>query len=227
MDTSLSVKISTKKRSTLFFGKYEFCATIRLREAFVLRHRSHAVMDKVLQNRREWGQKMSQQPGSWLWSRMDITEEESQNLHNVLDYIMSLGDSVKIMLHSDWLHLYTNDSSVGDQLIASYGKNSGQLSKAQLTGNPGAINLKRSDYQQRTYFRWSAVTLSQKNNLRTVLRNQTDIRLSPSLDAWLDSDTQLHLNDHYFVDHNDSGVLTLLALALGHIVRKTLPIKIY
>ena len=128
MDTSLSVKISTKKRSTLFFGKYEFCATIRLREAFVLRHRSHAVMDKVLQNRREWGQKMSQQPGSWLWSRMDITEEESQNLHNVLDYIMSLGDSVKIMLHSDWLHLYTNDSSVGDQLIASYGKNSGHLS---------------------------------------------------------------------------------------------------
>lgn len=211
----------------MFFGQYEFCATISLREAFVLRHRSHAVMDKVLQHRREWGQKMRQQPGSWLWSRMDITEEESENLHNVLDYIMSLGDSVKIMLHSDWLHLYTNDSLVGEQLIASYGKNSGQLSRAQLAGNPGAINLKRSDYQQRTYFRWSAVTLSQKINLRTVLRNQTNIRLSPSLDAWLDSDNHLHLSEHHFVDHNDSGVLTLIALTLGHIVRKTLPIKTY
>ena len=226
-DTSELDNITRKKRNTLFFGIYEFCATVQMPEAFVLRHKDHATMDKILQYRRDWGRKMSQQPGSWLWSRLEITDDEIQNLHSVLDWILAQGDRVKIMVSSHWLHVYTNEQKLAEQITASPQVRDPQICQVQLIGDPDAVNLKKSDYTSRTYLRWSAITLAQKQNLRTLLRNQTDIRISPGLDLWLYSDHNLHLYDHHFIDHNDSGVLTLLALALGRVVRKTLPIRTY
>lgn len=220
-------KLKTKKRNTLFFGKYEYCATAEMREAFVLRHRDHAMMDRVLQRRREWGRKMAQQPGSWLWARLEMTEKDIKNLHATLDWIQEQKDSIKITVSGDWLHVYTHDQSLAEQVATLPGIKKSSVARVDLLGDPTAVNLRESLYQSRTYLRWTAVTLPQKQNLRKMLRSQTDIRMSPGLDWWLGDNKNLHLYDHYFIDHNDSGVLTLLALTLGRVVRKTLPIKTY
>jgi len=219
--------IKKKKRNTLFFGKYEYCATAEMREAFVLRHRDHAVMDRVLDRRREWGRRMAQQPGSWMWSRLDMTEDDIKNLHTALDWILNQRDSIKVTVSGNWLHVYTQEQSLAEQVSALPGMLKCSVARADLLGDPAAVNLRHSVYQNRTYFRWTAVTLPQKLNLRSMLRAQTDIRMSPGLDWWLGDNKNLHLYDHHFIDHNDSGVLTLLALSLGRIVRKTLPIKTY
>lgn len=221
------VKINRKKRNTLFFGKYEFCTTVEMPEAFVLRRKDHAIMDRVLQNRRDWGAKMAQQPGSWLWSRIDITDDQIQNLHLVLDWILAQGDNIKITVSGDYLHVYTNNQALAESAAAVPGTKSLRIHQVQLVGDPAAVNLRQTDYKNRTYLRWSAMTLTQKQNLRTMLQNQTDIRLSPGLDQWLQTNHNLHLYDHHFIDHNDSGMLTLLALALGRVIRKTVPIKTY
>jgi hypothetical protein len=211
----------------LFFGQYEFCATVKMPEAFVLRHRDHAIMDRVLGHRRNWGHKMAQQPGSWLWARIDLTDDHIQNLHTTLDWVLSLGSRIKVTVSGDWMHVYTNERPLAEQITVAPGTQYPRIVRVEITGDPRAINLRQSDYQHRTYLRWSAVTLTQKHNLRTMLRSQTDVRLSPGLDLWLYSDNNLHLYDHHFIDHNDSGVLTLLALTLGRVIRKTLPIHTY
>lgn len=198
-----------------------------MREAFVLRHRDHAMMDRVLQRRLDWGRKMAQQPGSWLWSRLEMTGDEIQNLHVALDWILQQKDSIKVTVSGDWLHVYTQEQSLAEQVSALPGIKKSSVVRVDLLGDPDAVNLRESLYQSRTYLRWTAVTLAQKQNLRKMLRAQTDIRMSPGLDWWLGDNKNLHLYDHHFIDHNDSGVLTLLALVLGRVVRKTLPIKTY
>lgn len=198
-----------------------------MREAFVLRNRDHAMMDRVLQRRLDWGRKMAQQPGSWLWSRLEMTGDEIQNLHVALDWILQQKDSIKVTVSGDWLHVYTQEQSLAEQVSALQGIKKSSVVRVDLLGDPDAVNLRESLYQSRTYLRWTAVTLAQKQNLRKMLRAQTDIRMSPGLDWWLGDNKNLHLYDHHFIDHNDSGVLTLLALVLGRVVRKTLPIKTY
>ena len=184
-------------------------------------------MDRVLRRRREWGRKMAQQPGSWLWSRLEMTEDDIKNLHVALDWILDQKDSIKLTVSGDWLHVYAQQQSLAEQVPALPGVKKSQIARVDLLGDPGAVNLQQSLYQTRTYFRWTSVTLAQKQNLRNMLRAQTDIRMSPGLDWWLGDNKNLHLYDHHFIDHNDSGVVTLIALVLGRVVRKTLPIKTY
>jgi len=198
-----------------------------MREAFVLRHRDHAMVDRVIERRREWGRRMAQQPGSWLWSRLEMTEDDIKNLHIMLDWILDQKDSIKVTVSGDWLHVYTQEQSLAEQVSELPGIQKSSVARVDLLGDPTAVNLQESLYQSRTYFRWTAVTLAQKQNLRKMLKAQTDIRMSPGLDWWLGDNKNLHLYDHHFIDHNDSGVLTLIALALGRVVRKTLPIKTY
>lgn len=226
-DTSELADIKVKKRNTLFFNKYEFCATAMMSEAFVLRHRDHASMDDTLSRRREWGRRMARQPGSWLWARLEITDDLIKNLHTALDWVLEQGDSIKVVASQDYLHVYAQDQALLEQIQQLPGVRSFQLSRATVVGSVGAINLRKSRYKNRTYFRYFSLTLEQKRNLKQLLRAQTDIRLGPGLDWWLGDNENLRLYEHHFLDHDDAGIVTMLSLCLGRVIRKTVPIKTY
>jgi len=226
MGTSSLVKVKQQKRDTLFFDRYEFSATAHIPEAFVLRHRDHSIMDGVLARRRDWGRRVSSQPGSWLWSRVEISDKDIENLHTVLDWILA-EEGVKTTVTGDSIYVYAQDLAQLNRFVVLPGIKFPRIIQAVLKGDPAAVNLRQSEYQYRTYFRWTSLTTAQKQNLRSLLGNQTDIRLSPSLKHWLKDNKNLHLWEHHFLDHSDSGILTMLALSLGRVIKKTVPIKIY
>jgi hypothetical protein len=223
MVSSESIDPKPRSRSQLFFGRYPYCMSADLLEASVLRHRDHAWIDSVIPRRQDWGRRLISQPGSWRWQRPEIDQQGIDNLHAVLRWIEDHEYGVKTTVTGQSIWIYCDDLDLARRAAALPGMCSPVITEVVLQGTPGAINLRRSQYQQRTYLRCRAITAEQKQRLRDLLAHQTDIRIGSGLALWLEN-PNLHVREYFFVDHDHANLTTLLELAVGRLVRKTMPI---
>jgi len=210
-----------RSRSQLFFGRYSYCMSADLLEAFVLRYRDHAWIDSVIPRRRDWGRRLISQPGSWRWQRQEIDQQDIDNLHAVLYWIGDHESKVKIRVTGQSIWIYCDDIDLARQAAALPGICSPAITKVVLQGTPDAINLRRSQYRQRTYLRCRMITAEQKQRLKDLLSHQTDIRIGSGLALWLEN-PNLHVRKYFFVDHDHASLTTLLELAVSRLVRKTM-----
>ena len=195
-------------------------------EASVLRYLDHKRIDKAIRTRREWGERMMKTQGSWAlsWRRVQILEHHVIDLHAMCDFLLEDSRDRKIMISGDVVHLYTCDASlVKDVISLSYVKNASHK-QIQVVGQPNTIQLKKPRHAWRSYFRQRQMTVEHKDNLVKFLTVQENVRLSPSMKWFLTSDHQTRMYDYYFVDHDDSGLITMLSLIVPGIIRRTLPI---
>lgn len=219
MVSSSLIKPKIKRRSTLWYGRYDRCLVLRLKEAWTLRYNDHASINKIIYNRRKW--RVSTGSG------FNFSQEDQDNLHRALDWKLSNRDRVKIMVCSDYLYVYAADDAVLDEISGIPGMKTDYLCQVELRGQPGTISLRQSLYQNRTYLRWTKSSPEQRTTLRALLRVQTDIKISPSFNEFLDSVKDSYVCDYYYIDHNDPGILYMLELAVPGIIRKTVPITTY
>ena len=86
--------------------------------------------------------------------------------------------------------------------------------------------IKSSKHSLRTYFKSQHLcSTEQKENLRELLFNQTEIRLGPGLSEWFTRyEFSKYIADNYFIDHNDTGILTLIGLVCPIKIKQTLNI---
>jgi len=194
-----------------------------LTEAFVLRHRDHDWIDSIIPRRREWGRRLVSQPGSWRWDRQELAQQDIENLHAVLHWVQEHDTQIKVCVSGQHICIYCHDISLARRAGLLPGMIRPRITQVNLKGTPGAINLRVSQYQQRTYFRCRTITSDQKQRLKDLLEHQTDIRIGPGLAQWLEN-PNLHVQEYFFVDHDHANLLTLLELAIGRLVRKTMPI---
>jgi len=96
--------------------------------------------------------------------------------------------------------------------------------QVHVQGRPNTVLLKHPRHAWRSYFRQQLITAEQKHNLIKFLTVQANVRLSPSMKWFLTSSHQTRVFDYFFVDHDDSSLLTMLALIMPGLVRRTLPI---
>lgn len=222
--------ISKKKRTDYWFGKYPYCLRFELMEASALRGLDHRDIDRTLRVRKSWGLKMQGRPnfgGSWhsRWKHHQITEETADNLHTVCEFLSCEKRDHKLHLMGDTVYLYCTDLGIINDILLFQFIDPAQtlISQVVLQGDRGSLCLKSSEHQYRTYFRNLSLSSEQSHALKEFLKNQIDLKMSPTLRYWATS-TVKNPRDYFFIDHSDHGILTMLNLVCPRVTRKTLPI---
>jgi len=215
-----------KSRSQPWHGRYDHCVRFVIPEASVLRYLDAKRIDKIIAWRREWGRKVMTNPGSWVhaWAKANITDQQVVDLHAMCDFLVNDARPRKLMISTDVVYLYTTDETlVRDVMSLPYVQNAVHY-QARIQGPPNTVLLKNPRHAWRSYFRQQLITAEQKHSLVKFLTAQSDVRLSPSMKWFLISGHQTRVFDYYFVDHDDSGFITMLSLIAPGIIRRTLPI---
>lgn len=227
MVTSWSNNVRTVRRSQWYFGQYQYCTAGILKDCSVLRFKDHGVVESMIARRLEWSRRMPMQPGSWMKSIAPSSDDDMQNLHQMLDWILAQKDTVRTTVCQDQIHLYCHDVTQALQASQLPGLINPTVMQVQIQGQPGQINLKSSSWLYRTYLRRQRVSSAQKSSMTSFLQAQKDIRLGPALANWLEHRDNLRCQDYYFVDNNDTRIQTFMALIADGIIRTTRNINTY
>lgn len=227
--TNSNPKINLVSRTELWFKKYKYCVRVPMEEATALRELNHNAIDHVIDMRRSWGRRRRQAINhgtNWVnWNDKRIAAETVQRLHQCCDFLITDTRDRKLVLIYNTVHLYTTDYDlIQDFLAQSFvSAESATISQCELVGIPGTIQLQDPNHQFRTYFKHVTLTDNSADNLRRFLQVQEDLRISPALTEWiLAKGNRMH--DYYFVDHDNSGVISMLNLIVPGVIRKTLSI---
>lgn len=218
------------QRSSLWFGKYDWCVRSHLQEACALRTLDHEYIDRVIETRRRWSMRPigQPQPGSWhhAWVKNQISDATQAALHEFCDFLLSDTRPRKIMVMGDWISVYTTDRSLTESISALPFLDPALISlhHVRQQGTPGAVNLKRSKYSYRSYFKHCTLDAAQKHNITNFLGAQTDLRISAALAHFLKQPNNRRMLDYHFIDHHDQSLLIMLNLVAPGLIRRTIPI---
>jgi hypothetical protein len=194
-------------------------------EVSVLRHKSHLVVARELDHRSSWRGYLGSRNfgGSWYGHRREITAEIRDNCHEFLNFLESR-QNYKAWYSQDRAYIYSNDLLLLREIESLPYVTPIDLKKAVIDQERDTVLVRSSSYSKRSYFRCRKLTESESTALRKFLSQQQDIRLSPSLQQWVNSKWS-YVRENYFIDHNDTGIELLLALVATHPIRKTVTIK--
>jgi hypothetical protein len=195
-------------------------------ECHALRRLDHRLIDRTLAQRRRWGRKLVKgTAGSWraAWEPLEITAEMENDLHVLCDFLLLDHTPRRIRIQEDNMFAYSNDRLFFSNIDSLRVCKMLELTEAQLTRTPGAVNLRSSDHALRTYLRASRLPAAAAQSVRAFLRAQQDVRLSPSLSSWCEHDW-LWTQRHFFFDHHSTSTANMLELIAPGLVKSTLPI---
>ncbi len=227
----MTLKFKSIVKDRLFYDRFQYCISFGLAEINCLRDQELdcARISRMLDRRKQWrevaqqrwntfGQKPNVQQ-SRLWN--EITDEVEQNLYDFADTLRNSGADLKLVVSSNCGWVYTNSLDLISQLKPMRMLTGKKYSKAVVGRPKNTIQLKNPQHQFRSYFKITKITSQQKDMLINFLTNQqSNIRISPALATWMTSAFH-RTQDYFFVDHNETSWLTMLALVHPGIIRKT------
>jgi len=181
--------------------------------------------------RASWGRRMitNNYGGSWRgsWVPLQITDQMRMDVHRLCTFFQQETGDHKIMIASDWIYVYTPDLDLPKRIwdLDYLDHTRMTLSTFDSVGKPGTVYLQNPDHLYRSYFRQRKLESDQGNRVRGFLSAQQGLRMSASLRYWTEKEQESWLKEYYFIDHDDQGILTMLALIDPRLIRKTLSIS--
>lgn len=240
----------TVNRNSLYFNKYKYCIHISYPYLHAIRYKRHHDIDRfvdfrlMIQEKYEieaslYRQGMSAAKLPVVFRLNELThlvdEISRKDLHDLLDIIESIDADFRFTISCDEGYIYTNHLTPFDKIFShTYAEYKGTR-EVQCDVPDGCIRVRNSTYKYRTYFSEQAMDFSQAEQLCAFLASQDQIRLSPSMQRWVNSKGQYNyvsywkskmamLSGSYFVDHDDASFITLMSLISPIKVKKTLQI---
>ena len=219
---NLIQKVKTVGRDKFYYDQYQYCVNFNFQDLPALRHSDHIGIDRYIENT-NWRRKINF-GGSWRYHtfRHPITKESTKNCHKLLDAKKAIPSEHKLIISLDIGHLYTNSLMDVHSFVSSPGVVLLNIRKVEIDRRPDTMIIKSAKHDQRTYFKNQQLTVEQKQQLISFLKYRTDIRCSPSLYEWMTKfEKYTYICNNYFIDHNDDGFLTMLALVSPVKIKKT------
>jgi hypothetical protein len=224
-------KFKTVAKDRLFYNRFEYVMSFKLDEVSCLRTLDHGNIDSMMKRRQEWREITQQR---WLNAKQNtarlsrvhspITEQTVENLHTLAETLLTTDKDFKLVVSSNQAWVYTNEPELFDILEQLPILQHKTYAQVQVNRPANTLKLKNSKYSFRSYFKFSKLTASQKDQLIDFLINQqTQVRLSPSLKIWIDQPFN-RVQDYFFIDYKTASWTTMLALVSPGLIRKTLQI---
>lgn len=215
------VKITQIGRDKFYFDQYEYCVQFYLQDCAAIRAKDHQHIDDYMEGQ-QWRRQINH-GGSWRWEsyRQPITPTTIKNCHTAHDNLKTINTKYKLIVSYDYGYLYLNSIQDADTFIKSPGLKVEMIKQVIVNRPKGSIIIKSAKHDFRTYFKNQRVEHDQKDILVNFLKGRKDIRLGPALTEWTLNNYR-YVCDNYFIDHNDDGFLTMLALVSPIKIKKTL-----
>lgn len=231
--TDLTPKIKADLRDRLYFDRYRFAMSFYLRGVGCLRGLDGSDLEQdfsLINHRFEFRNKLRNYGGNWR-SPLDDTQaaEAVQNLQSFLQELSAKMSEIHLTFSVDWAYVYSNDLNwLVDLSNLHYLDISTHFREAVLDRPRNTVRVANSNNSNRSYFRECRIEPNIKESLRSFLTNQENIRLGPSFAAWLnDPDSKFGgrwLQRHYFFDHDNDQIPTMLALIAPRLIRSTVQV---
>lgn len=224
--TNSNLKIDIQSRNKLYYGQYKYCLQFYFPELSAIRGKTHSGVDHALDSR-AWARQINF-GGSWRYGATipEITDELRADCHLLCSFFINLKNNHKLTISMDTGYFYTNNLQDITDLL-NFPQIMMEKLKEAVTDIPeNSIVVKSSEHSLRTYFKSQHLSSTeQKNNFKELLYNQDEIRLSPGLNDWfIRYEFSKYIADNYFIDHNDTGILTLISLVCPIKIKHTLNI---
>lgn len=219
-------------KDRLFYSRFKYVMNFELDEVNCLRTLDHDHIDSMMKKRRQWIEIAQQR---WLNGKQNmgtimsrghrlITDHTVKNLHTLAESLLTTDVEFKLVVSLNQGWIYANDTALFDQLdqlpILQYKT----YSEVQVDRPRDTVKLKNSKHKFRSYFRFTKLTVSEKDTLTDFLSTQQSfVRLSPSLKEWLGHPFN-RVQDYFFVDYDTASWLTMLSLVRPGMIRKTMQI---
>jgi len=193
-----------------------------LREAGCMRKLDHASIDHVVSVRKEWVGRLH----DYYSSNRAITDDAVKNLHNMCDVLINTKRQHKLVIEHGQIRVYANEPELFSEITdAVPGLKYPTYTQAVIDRPRDSVRLKESAYTHRTYLRSVVLNDQQKRSISQLLRNQEGIRLSPGLKDWVSKISWRGWTEsYYFVDHTDTGWMTMLSLVYPGLIKNTIQI---
>ena len=225
------LKLRSVKKDRLFYDQFRYCMGFHLDEASCLRVLDHAYVDELIERRKQWREITQQR---WTKSKSaaiilskkwrDITEKTVTDLHSLTTTLLNTTYKFKLVVSINQVYIYTNDVELIENLDKMSELSCKTYTQAQVVRPKNTIQLKKSVYAFRSYFKMIKLTNQEKDHLTDFLINQQNsTRGSPALQKWI-KQPFMRTQDYFFVDHSTENWLTMLTLVQPGIIRKTMHI---
>jgi hypothetical protein len=222
----LNQRFKTVTKDQLFYGQYEYCFGFYLPEANVMRGiKQRDLIDRKLDQRIEWREasKKRLHTGIAGTSSNVITEQVRRDLHTIADIVLAADCKLVVSTNFGWV--YTNDLEVIDQLRIIRCLKNKTYTQAVINRPKNTVLLKKSRYQNRSYFLNLKLSPAEKETLKNFFTNQREyVRTSPSFTEWLYKQPYLRTQDYFFMDYTGEQWMTMLCLIRPGLIRRSLDI---
>lgn len=228
----LRLKFKKVNKDRLYYDQFRYCLGFSLNEITALRSLDHDEIDATIERRKAWRQSSQKRWGNnrpkfvpvMRASFPEITDEVVQNLHALADLLTAAAAEFKLVISVNRAWIYSNNLKFLNQLDALECLANKHYSQAHVTRPKNTIQLKKSKFAYRSYFRFGKLTSQQVSNLTGFFENhQEHIRISPALLEWT-AMPSTRFQDYFFIDHDSISWLTVISLIHPGLVRKTLDI---
>jgi hypothetical protein len=222
----LLYNIDPDHRNSLYYDQYEWCVTINISESPCLRYLDSAQFERAIQNAKHWAE-------SNQWTDRIWTTTKEIALRETRHVLLSETKPFKTVVSFNIVNIYTNNLKLADRFkqLDNDGVLVRLVRQAVVSKPAGVIQLRKSKYAYRTYFRERKYSLDQKVHLLNFLNSRTGtLRPCDALITWLKNVVRIgyqskYSRSYYFVDHDHPNEGTMLSLVMPGIVRKTMPIE--
>lgn len=236
-----NLETKTKKTARLFFNQYRYSLRFKIANLWALRSPVQdldgyldSITNSFYMRRNNLASRFVQgrnPGGNWSMPWPYLTDQALKDLLQLASVLHPHVAHSKLQIYGDWGYLYSNDVEFLIEvanLPTIYHKS---LCEAEPVYDPGSVGLRNPNRSWRSYFRETRLDLERGAKLKNFLLQQQDIDLCPSLKQWTTNEKQHrytrssdYVARHWFLDHDESGILLMIELVCPNVIRKTLPI---
>lgn len=207
----------------LFYDHWQYCIRLRLSEASALRNTLDIEeIVATLNQREQWRDRVRTRwpQNNFVRQHQPITDTTRNNLFAFADFLQQTTDPYKIVISANQCWIYSNNSIMLERIGRLPFVHDAKYTEAIVVRAKNTIALKNPQHTHRSYFCNVKLSVQEKDHLLNFFNNQPDIRISPALKEWL-SLPFVRTQDYFFVDHSNPTWLTMLALVVPGLIRKT------
>ncbi len=208
--------IKTVDRDRWYFDQYEYCGSFAQNDIYLIRGLDKTQYEKSLAYSQRWP---SLQPGKQLCR---------EYLDQTFDFLSTAAAPIKVTFSWIYCYVYTNDLDwISDIVNQCPHVQDFKLSQAVITKPRDVVSMLDPKYQYRTWFRERWTDAETKSRLKNWLAQNTEVKISQSLNHWLDAKTpnkRLLTARHFYIDYNSAQYETMLNMLVPGLIRRTQPI---
>lgn len=239
MDLLLSdnlIPLSRRPGDRLFFDQYRYVVSFYLKHSSALRNMPNDIdqAKEYVTERLDWVTRRQNHGGNWGSSRVSLGSAQKENnaslagLLNLVALLLPNRDKMHLMVSVNWGYVYTSDLELVKNLYELPGISVKKIKEAVVDRPRDSIKISNPKFSKRSYFKDTWISMELKNTIGNYLRNQENIRISPSLmqlftDAKPTTKRAL-LGRHHFVEYNDESILLMLGLIAPGLIRRTVAV---